>query len=182
MADDPKTYENIPIPELGNLTLVQLREKKEALKALLKAIRDLFPFKLHRYTSAERQLYAKQAAFREGEKDAFDALMDGVDHNPAYVKSLAKRDSGVDDSRVETEVLRARAAAYLELHPVAEDLEDLAIQISDTATQCGVLAKALVSPIYGALRVLAETDEELRAIIALAIDYNHGRAPKKPKS
>jgi hypothetical protein len=184
MPVDPNTldttlYENIKIPELGGLTLVELRKKIEELKSLTKTIRGIFSFTLKRYTSEERQARGLRASFREGELDAFHATLDGADLKPEFVADLADEDGGSDPSLLETPLLRARVAAYLLLYPAAEQLVEIASDLRDTATESGYLGKFLFNEIYGILKTMSARNDLLRSTMAKAINFFRSIAPKK---
>jgi hypothetical protein len=175
MAEE-KSVENVAIPELGGLTLAELRQKSKEIEGAIASLQQILSFPLHRYTAEDRQLYAKQAAFQEGEKEAFNAILAGADHAPQYVRSLSDKDEGADADLLETNLMRARVLAYEELQPTTINLLNLASDFRDTAVYSGYLGKSLIPQIYGALKALSETDPALKGVIAVAIDNNRQRA------
>jgi hypothetical protein len=168
-AKSKSTPDKVPIEELRKQT-------KKALE-LAAELRSLFQ-ELTELTEEDRKF--SQGRMRTGEADILRSVLDAVDLQPEYFKSLADEDEGHDPGRFETDLLRdrlERRALYLQ---VADALDPIVTGLNDTALHFGGLTRPAVLAAYRIAKTLARTDRKMKTAIAKAIDFY--RAPVKARS
>lgn len=120
-------------------------------------------------TPEERQ--TSIGKLRQGEPDAMTAILDTVDAFPGVFASLADKDRGVDDDRVETTAMRRSLACLRGFEPVTKSLARLNDAVSDLALRLGEAAREFTIPAYRIGQANAPTHEGLRAKLAPAIEF-----------
>jgi len=170
---DPKTAGARSIDEMP---VEALRERVGQARALLAQILALFPG-LVMLTEADRR-DSDGRVRGDDERDALSAVLDAVDERPEVFACLADKDHGVDDGRVETELLRER----LERQECRSDLGDvlapLTQAVEDTALVQGERCKPVILAAYQIARPVAKHDPALRTKLAPAVDYYSAIARK----
>lgn len=184
MPKKREEYENIPIPELGGLTLAQFTEKLKEIEGYVDAARALLNFPLVRYTAEERKTNTANASFnREGEEDAYYSVLDGAEVAPGVIKDadLADKDDGSDPEVFEVPLQWARLAASKAARETGEKFIQLGNDLTDTGVSIGVVAKQLFYVLYGVLKPAANTNKKLKSALANAIDFFKRIARRKPE-
>jgi hypothetical protein len=165
-------FENIPIKELNNLTLAQVREKLTQADRAIKALLDIFPdLKQYRLTKEERPRAASQAFTKPGEKEALFSILDAAELSPGSVQHLKTQDHGNDPELFEPNPARARITLSEELRTFAEKFEQGRSDLNDVAIRVGLLGKPFVRKVYKVLKPVADTMENVRAVLSTAIDF-----------
>lgn len=124
--------------------------------------------------------------FREGESQAIQAILDAMDARPGIFASLAARDHGEDEAKLETKPWREALARRDTVAPLLEDLESLGQLISDDVLAWGERVKDVSVPAYGIIKANANIDPVVQSTAAKALDFYgapaRARAAKKRRS
>ncbi len=162
--------------DIDTMTLDELTKRVDKGKALVAQLAALFPG-LVTMTSDDR--IHTEGRMRGHEPAAFAAVYDAADAKPALFASLADKDDGFDPKKFETQVLRDRLARRNLINTIATELAPLAASFNDTALAIGERVAPVSRAAYKIGKAVAETDAELRTILAPAID-GYARPKKRP--
>ncbi len=112
---------------------------------------------------------------------AFAAVYDAADAKPEIFASLADKDDGLDPKKFETQLLRDRLERRNLIDEIATEAAPLASAFGDTVLALGERVAPVSRAAYKIGKAIAETDAELRTILAPAIDA-YARPKKRPTS
>ena len=160
MPSKKDTVDHLPIEEL--------RKRVTKAIALIGEVKALFP-DLVKLTEDDRK--HSQGRMRHGEPAILRSVLDAVDLEPQYFKSLADEDEGHDPNKFETDLLRERLERRELYQQVADALEPFTADLSDTALHFGGLVRPAALAAYRIAKTLAHTDQKMRNAVAAAIDF-----------
>jgi hypothetical protein len=98
---------------------------------------------------------------RGGEEKALTAILDSMDLRPGLFASLADRDGGTDDAKLETQPSRDALARVAALRPLAALADAISTLISDELLHQGAQVKEVTGPAYGIVKVNVGLDSKL---------------------
>jgi hypothetical protein len=132
---------------------------QEALTHLIAASAALAKLGPVAYTSAQR--ITSNGKLRDGEADVMNGILDTVDAFHAVFSSIADKDGGIDDAKVETGPARAHIALWSALAPVAAKIDEIQTAIADKMLHEASSAKDVTLPAYAIIRANAPANAKL---------------------
>ena len=162
-----------PVPasgDLADMAIAQLQTAVQQAMGAIATIRAALPNPT-RLTTEERK--HSGGKLKNGEAAVLQTVCD-VAADPKYapmVASLADRDFGTDPSSFEAGLLKERLQRVAVLAPLAQALESLGQDISDTELELGELSAQPARDAYAILKTVAKTDATLSARIKDVIDF-----------
>jgi hypothetical protein len=166
--------------DIDTMTIDELKKRVAKGKALIAELKALFPGLV--VMTGEDRLHT-EGRMKSHEPAAFAAVYDAADAKPEIFASLADKDDGVDPTKFETDLLRARLERRNLVSEIATDAERLATAFGDTVLELGARVAPVSRAAYKLGKVVAETDAQLRTLLAPAIDAYarpRKRAPASP--
>lgn len=161
-----------PVPtadDLADMPIAQLQAAVNQAIAALDKVASLLPNPT-RLTTAERKIIGR---LKNGESAVLQKVGD-VAAMPAYapmVASLGDMDYGDDPKKFEPELCKERLQRADLLAPLADKLESLAQDMSDTAFDLQHLGSEPLRAAYRVLRPVARTDATLKSLLKDVADY-----------
>jgi hypothetical protein len=117
---------------------------------------------------------------RDGEDDAIVHLCNAIDAFPHYFASIADKDRGTDDSKVETQPTRDAIARRKLLKGIADRLTGLTSRINDAVLVLGSDIRSVSIAAYRVAQTNAANDTKLRSKLAKVTAF-YGESAKKAK-
>jgi hypothetical protein len=182
MPKDPSSYEALPIPELGGLTLLQARSIATTVRSTIDTLKQSFSAPLVQYTTDERSTKAAQAGFSDEEELAFQATLDAADAGKGYLSDLADLDHGQDPAVFEVDLQRARLDTYKVLRATGEEVLKFGYGLIDTAISTALLARDVESNAYDLLKGLSRYNPTIKSLLAPALDFFRKRSLRRPRA
>lgn len=118
---------------------------------------------------------------RVGEDDKILVLCDAVDFRPHYFASIAGKDRGTDDTKVEMQPTRDAIALRKVLIGVSDSLTSLTTRINDAVLVLGAQIRSVSIPAYRVAQTNAEHDSKLESKLAEVTKF-YGESAKKAQA
>jgi hypothetical protein len=118
---------------------------------------------------------------RDKEDDTILVLCDIMDAFPHYFASIAAKDRGSDDSRVETQPTRDAIALRKVLKELADKLSDLTGRLNDAVLVLGGQIRSVSIPAYRVAQTNAENDSKLQSKMVKVTSF-YGESAKKAQA
>ncbi len=151
----------------------------EARAAIAQARAALEKVGLYSLTDEER--LHTNGRLRNKEDGAMLSVLDAVDAAPGMFESIASRDHGSDETKVETGPAREAIERWQIIAPLVDDLASLSRDVGDDALAAASLAKDVTVPAYAILRANAKLNDKLRKAGKVALDFYGGFGLKRAK-
>jgi hypothetical protein len=159
------------MPDIFKLPLAELERRVARAEKLIAELRTLLPGLV---SLSEEERKFSQGRMRTDESKALRHILDAVDIEPSYFKSLADDDEGLHTDHFETELLRERLDRRALLRRISDQLGDLHYGVDDTILTLGALVRPVALAAYRIAKTLAHTDARLRRAIAPAVAFYSG--------
>ena len=163
-----RTTNKVSGETIFTMSTAELARRVNKVEALLAEIRAQLPGLV---TMTEEERRHCDGRLRDGESDAFAAVLATADADPQYFESLADKDGGVDPETFETDFLRDRLARRETLAGVASAVGAMQTQLSDTVLWLGGEVRPVLLVAYRIAKSISTTDAKVRARLAPAIDF-----------
>ena len=110
-------------------------------------------------TAAQRQ--TSNGKLRDGEAPVMTNILDTVDAFPGMFISIADKDGGIDDAKVETDSAREHIALWSALSPVSTAIDEIQTEVADKLLYAASQAKEVTVPAYAIIRANAPANAKL---------------------
>lgn len=110
-------------------------------------------------TSTQRQ--TSNGKLRDGEAPAMVNVLDTIDAFPGMFVSIADKDGGLDDAKVETGPAREDIALWTALSPVSTAIGELQTEVADKMLHAASSAKDVTVPAYAIIRANAPANAKM---------------------
>lgn len=127
-------------------------------------------------TSSQRQ--TSNGKLRDGETAAMVNVLDTVDAFSAMFISIADKDGGVDDAKVETGPSRELIALWTALSPVAAAIDEIQTEVADKMLDAASRAKDVTVPAYAIVRANAPANAKMAKAAKPAMTF-YGQPAKQ---
>jgi hypothetical protein len=157
----------------AEMTVGDLQHKLAEARTSLGLIRKAFS-EARRLPSGDRR--RSQGRMGKNEAVVLRGVVDAMDEAPEVFSVLANEDDGHDPGRLETDLLRDRLDRHEVYSSLADELEELAAVMSDTALSIASQVKPVTLAGYEIAKPLSKRLPAIREKIAPALDYYGGNA------